>query len=376
MNFKLLKKDLEKKINAKTDEIQQLDSQIAQLQEKHDKIKLDPFGARKKKLQGKIDTLTQECDTKKEELIQLNTALSDVIAEEQRLLDNKRFFRGDARKSSPAKVVIGILSGVVAVVAVLFGGFLFKKQLDKNARKIEIGFYSDNLKGKNYSSISSELSEKGFTNIKSVAVEDIDSYINAYNNEVIADVKVNGDTSFIPTDKYLPEDEILITYHVLTPKAIGELETKEKAEEEARLLKEAQEAERIKKEKERKEKEEAELQAKAEEKKREEAEKKAAEEAKRAAEEEARKKAEASQKAEQKPQTPATTPSQTPPPAGNNSSGSYENETADAYEYTVYITKTGKRYHQDPNCGGSKCWQTTLADAKSRGLTPCQKCAK
>lgn len=46
----------------------------------------------------------------------------------------------------------------------------------------------------------------------------------------------------------------------------------------------------------------------------------------------------------------------------------------DPEQMTVYYTKTGKRYHYANPCGKGTYYPTTLADAKSRGLTPCQKC--
>ncbi len=42
---------------------------------------------------------------------------------------------------------------------------------------------------------------------------------------------------------------------------------------------------------------------------------------------------------------------------------------------TVYKTPTGKRYHFDPDCGGKNSTATSLDNAISLGLTPCQKCA-
>ena len=378
MNFKRLKNDLGKRIEAKKEEIKLLDTQIAQLQEKHQKIKLDPFGTRKKKLQAKIEELTQVHNAQTEELDLLNNELAKVLAEEQRQIDNKRFFRGDANKPTPAKILIRIFSITASVVAVFFAGLFLKKQLDKNkaieARKIEIGFYSENLKGKSFDSISAELQEKGFTNISPVVIEDIDSTINAYKNNLITDVNIEGDTSFIPTDKYLPEDEITITYHVLTPSVIAEIEAKKKAEEEARLLKEAQREEELKEEQARREEREAELREKAEEKERKEAERQAAaEEARKKALEEEKARAEAEAKKEQQATVPATSPKQTP--SGYSPTDSTD-RVADEYEYTVYITKTGKRYHQDPDCGGPNSTPTTISVARSRGLTPCQKCAQ
>lgn len=41
---------------------------------------------------------------------------------------------------------------------------------------------------------------------------------------------------------------------------------------------------------------------------------------------------------------------------------------------TVYITKTGKKYHYDSSCNGGTYYASTLSEAKARGLTPCEKC--
>ena len=42
---------------------------------------------------------------------------------------------------------------------------------------------------------------------------------------------------------------------------------------------------------------------------------------------------------------------------------------------TVYVTPTGKRYHYDNSCNGGTYIESTLDKARSRGLTPCKKCA-
>ncbi len=41
---------------------------------------------------------------------------------------------------------------------------------------------------------------------------------------------------------------------------------------------------------------------------------------------------------------------------------------------TVYRTETGKRYHYENPCGNGTYYPISLADAKSLGLTPCDKC--
>lgn len=40
----------------------------------------------------------------------------------------------------------------------------------------------------------------------------------------------------------------------------------------------------------------------------------------------------------------------------------------------TYITRTGSKYHNDPNCNGGTYWEVSLATAKGMGLTPCDKC--
>lgn len=41
---------------------------------------------------------------------------------------------------------------------------------------------------------------------------------------------------------------------------------------------------------------------------------------------------------------------------------------------TIYVTKTGKRYHYDSTCNGGTYYASTLQNALARGLTPCKKC--
>ena len=41
---------------------------------------------------------------------------------------------------------------------------------------------------------------------------------------------------------------------------------------------------------------------------------------------------------------------------------------------TVYYTKSGKRYHYENPCGNGTYYSCTLAEAKDRNLTPCEKC--
>ena len=40
----------------------------------------------------------------------------------------------------------------------------------------------------------------------------------------------------------------------------------------------------------------------------------------------------------------------------------------------TYITRTGKRWHNDPNCNGGTYWEVPYSTAVGMGLTPCDKC--
>lgn len=70
-------------------------------------------------------------------------------------------------------------------------------------------------------------------------------------------------------------------------------------------------------------------------------------------------------------QQPVETPAQDAPVQDTPASTPSNNESR-----TVYITKTGKRYHYDSNCNGGTYIASTLAEAQARGLTPCQKCVQ
>lgn len=70
------------------------------------------------------------------------------------------------------------------------------------------------------------------------------------------------------------------------------------------------------------------------------------------------------------------TPPAKPPVSTNQSVSSAPPKSDAGTQNTVYVTKTGKRYHYDSSCNGGTYIPSTLADAKARGLTPCNKCVQ
>jgi len=80
---------------------------------------------------------------------------------------------------------------------------------------------------------------------------------------------------------------------------------------------------------------------------------------------------------------PGTGAVQTAPPAGavvrpyaQLAQDLEQAQSSAPQDRTIYITPTGKRYHYDPSCNGGTYLPSTLAEAKARGLTPCQKCVE
>lgn len=51
-----------------------------------------------------------------------------------------------------------------------------------------------------------------------------------------------------------------------------------------------------------------------------------------------------------------------------------EEEQPKTYSRTVYVTRTGKRYHYSSSCNGGNYYASTLDEALARGLSPCSKC--
>ena len=82
-----------------------------------------------------------------------------------------------------------------------------------------------------------------------------------------------------------------------------------------------------------------------------------------------------SQPAEPTQPTTPTSPSQPTTPSQPSTPSVDTGSQDSGIPSTVYITPTGKRYHYKASCAGKNATPTTLSNAKSRGLTPCQKCA-
>lgn len=67
------------------------------------------------------------------------------------------------------------------------------------------------------------------------------------------------------------------------------------------------------------------------------------------------------------------TSSQTKVNSKDNKSSVSKSSTS-SQSATVYITKTGKKYHYSSSCNGATYYPTTIDEAVDKGLKPCDKC--
>ncbi|OQX93619.1 MAG: hypothetical protein B6I17_02065 [Tenericutes bacterium 4572_104] len=118
---------------------------------------------------------------------------------------------------------------IIAVITILFfiigasGGD--KEQIDRTGQaKTPSG--SSVYEGDNYSEVIDKFEERGFTNIKSVTIEDLIIGLFTKDGEVES-VSVDGDINYSSSTWYLNDVEVIITYHTFPND-----ETEEKSETE------------------------------------------------------------------------------------------------------------------------------------------------
>lgn len=83
---------------------------------------------------------------------------------------------------------------------------------NENDGKIRMPFGANDYEGANYQEIISRLEEAGFTNIKE---EPLDDLITGWLNDEgeVNEVSIDGDTVFSTDSRYLPDTEIIVSYH-------------------------------------------------------------------------------------------------------------------------------------------------------------------
>lgn len=106
----------------------------------------------------------------------------------------------------------------VAFYAFLLGvGFYFATEEERETRKsiragmIQAGQSSSEMEGKNYNAVLEQLEAAGFTEIKTIDLDDAGWFKNK--SDTVDSVSIGGDTSFEDTDFFEPDAKVVITYH-------------------------------------------------------------------------------------------------------------------------------------------------------------------
>lgn len=108
---------------------------------------------------------------------------------------------------------------------------------------IKVGHSSESLVGDDYESVISDLESAGFTNIKTVVLDDLVTGWITSDGET-EEVEVAGEISFAADDKFLKDAEVTVTYHTFPQKSEEELAAEAKADKAKAELEAAEKAER------------------------------------------------------------------------------------------------------------------------------------
>lgn len=233
---------------------------------------------------------------------------------------------------------LGIGFIVLIVIGMIFGGeSLDKIHIDSKHLKMDVNEEKEialtfSPEDAHLSIDDFQLNHDGIVEIKDIKDHQL----------IIKSLKKSGDVTLQYKDNNIKSNAI--TIQVVNQKALAALEkqkeeeAKEKAEEEAKQKEAAKKAEEEAKQK----------------------------EAAKKAEEEKQKKA-----SEQKQNT-TNTSSKT---KSNTTTSTKTTQTHNETNSMVYIPKTGKKYHSNPNCSNMKNpRQVSITEAKRRHYEPCKKC--
>lgn len=128
--------------------------------------------------------------------------------------DISRSFYDIVQKEDKEKRKYFFIFGMVAVVCIALTiciGMLVE-QIDG---KISVNYSSSDFEGSNYEEVISQLEKQGFTNIRTNPDDDLIVGLIKKDGEV-EKVEIDGYTKFSSSSRFLPDVEIVITYHTFS----------------------------------------------------------------------------------------------------------------------------------------------------------------
>jgi len=129
-----------------------------------------------------------------------------------------RSFFDTVQKEDKEKRKNLLIFGIVAVVCIaliICIGMLVEHHNEQIDGKIKVNYSSSDFDGSNYEDVISQLEKQGFTNIKTNPDEDLITGWITKDGEV-EEVKIDGYATFSSSSRFLPDVEIVITYHTFS----------------------------------------------------------------------------------------------------------------------------------------------------------------
>lgn len=124
-------------------------------------------------------------------------------------------FQKAINKEKKAKVRTILILGIVIAVcitAIVCTYMVVEHRIEQTDGKIKVNYASDDLEGIDYKEAISDLQKQGFTNITTSPDKDLITGWITKDGEV-EEVSIDGSTSFSSGSRFLPNAEIVITYH-------------------------------------------------------------------------------------------------------------------------------------------------------------------
>ena len=132
--------------------------------------------------------------------------------------DISRSFYDTVQKEDKEKRKNLLIFGIVAVVCItliICIGMLVEHHNEQIDGKIKVNYSSSDFDGSNFEEVISQLEKQGFTNIKTNPDEDLITGWITKDGEV-EEVEIDGYTTFSSSSRFLPDVEIVITYHTFS----------------------------------------------------------------------------------------------------------------------------------------------------------------
>ena len=165
--------------------------------------------------------------TRSNEAIGFDDMAAITLGDNSKVLSSTRSYSGEIQSDSFAdkiaeedraqkrnRLILAIVA-IISITLIIVVGTITEHHKEQIDGKIRVNYSSDNFEGSNYEEVISQLKKQGFTNIRTEKEEDLVFGWLTKDGEVES-VSIDGVTSFSSDSRFLPDVEIVITYHTFS----------------------------------------------------------------------------------------------------------------------------------------------------------------